>query len=85
MKMATDINKEESLFCLASFVLIFGNSRCGGSRSDGPTAFLTYSFTLDYYRDNANYYSISGFVSGLYRDNGKENGNYYSFLLLPSL
>ena len=56
--MATDIHIEESLFCLASFVLIFGNSRCGGSRSDGPTAFLTYSFTLDYCRDNGNYYRL---------------------------
>ena len=26
---------------------------------------------------NGSYYSILGYILGLYRDNGKENGNYY--------
>ena len=28
-------------------------------------------------KENGNYYIIIGYISGLYRDNGKENGNYY--------
>ena len=32
--------------------------------------------SIDYYRDNGYYYTLLG----LYRDNGKENGNYYGFL-----
>ena len=29
------------------------------------------------YRDYGNYSSIIWVIQGLYRDNGKENGNYY--------
>ena len=31
-------------------------------------------------KENGNYYSIIGFILGLYWDNGKENGNYLNGL-----
>ena len=29
-------------------------------------------------KEKGNYYSIMGYILGLYGDNGKENGNYYN-------
>ena len=58
-----------ALYCFASTEVAYGCTILIGS-----------AFDRDNGKENENYYSILGFILGLFRDNEKENGNYYSIL-----